>query len=201
MTTTEPQPAAKKPTRQHRLSTLLIVFVCVIPCSLAGWWSYCSRTPPSDEDLRARFREHSAQFLRLRSMILEEPAVSSVGDDNVGDFWLDRGEWTTHEPPYRSLTQAEMLQAVGLAQGRYQEYLDLLDAVGAYRVTKRSNGEMTVCIFRSGLVSSGINKNVVYSPHPPPSMVTNTDSYVAGKHKATVYAELGEGWYIEHQRH
>ena len=83
---TEPQSTTAKPKGQYRLGTLLFTLVCVILCGVAGGWLYCGRMPPSDDELRTRFREHSAQFLRLKNMILEEPAVLSVGDDNVGDY-------------------------------------------------------------------------------------------------------------------
>jgi hypothetical protein len=181
---------------------LLLVLACAIASGSVGWLLY-SRVPPSDDDLRSMFQLHPAQFRRLKDMMLEEPALSFVGGDMVGEFCLWHGKWTNHKPPYTLHTQSEMMQMVGISAERYQEYLDLLDAVGAYRVSKglgqNHKGEVALHIYRYGIVSSGVCKNVVYSLHPLSNLVKDTDSHLAGKSKGQAYAEIGDGWYIEKQ--
>ena len=179
------------------VSSFFILFIClIILFVLYRKVTYI----PTNQELTARFQEHKSEFILLRDMILEEEELLSVGSDNVGDFWFDRGEWTTHKPPYKNYSKQEMLEAVGLSEERYNEYLNLLDKVGAYRVSKQdtqsSNKEVYFGIYRSGIVPSGRTKGVVYSPIGRKEDSSTCESELSS---GVCFLRIEDEWYIEEE--
>jgi hypothetical protein len=144
------------------------------------------RSSPGDPDARARFAAHRVQFQLIRDMLLNEPSVTSVGDDNVREYWLFDGRWSSPRRPGESLTRSEMLKAVDLSPKRYESYLDLLKSVGAYRAV------------RSGAAK---NKRVVIhllptskTDGPAPRVVYNAKGETPPGARAT---PLEDGWALE----
>lgn len=165
-----------------RGGNLLIASLCLASILLTG----CSQTL-NDKDLTDKFVQNESFFVQLRDLIQEGEYLTSVGYDNVGDFWLAGKEWINHQPPYDRYTQQEMLNLVGLSAERYEQYLNLLDLIGGYRVSKEpSEGRIVIHISKSGRASSGTALNIVYYSSTPIFL-----SYAT-------YTEIGDGWYIEH---
>jgi hypothetical protein len=138
-----------------------------------------------DPDARARFSAHRAQFQLLKDMMLNEPSVTSVGPDNVREFWFFDRRWSSPRQPGRSMNRAEMLEAAGLAPERYDAYLELLKSVGGYRAVRSGaarSRRVTIHIFPSK-ETGGPSAQVVWN---------------AASAKPSVTGEpLGDGWSLE----
>lgn len=175
---------------KHVLTDVLLVIMIFL--------ASCTRSP-RDAEVRELFQEHRSEFIDLRDMILTESVIFSIGNDNVGDFWLSNDKWTNHNPPYIFYTEAEMLSLVDLSEERYHRYLELLDSVGGYRVTKNiSNEQVAIYLFRRGIVSSGETVNIVYLLKPPSYLTNDTEN--ANGNSKIYYSNLEEYWYIEREK-
>jgi len=155
----------------------------------------------SDGSLREVFSAHKADFLALRDMILAEPRLHSVGDDNVGAYWRYGQTW--HDSQGSPVREGEMLRRVGLAETRYSVYLQRLKRVGAYRVTTQGGevgtGEAAIHVYRAGMGISGEGKDIVFLLDPPEHLADNTDSAMGNK-TGLWYSRLEEDWYIKFWR-
>jgi hypothetical protein len=179
-----------------RKAALSIAVRVLLSCIALIFFASCSSTP-KDESLQDDFKRNLSKFEALRDMIINEPEITSIGNDNVEDFWLNHGKWTTHSPPYTKYSEEDMLNLVGLSKERYNTYLGLLEAVGGYRVTKEW-GMVIIHIYRSGNVSSGITKNIVFSQESPSPVV---DEAVLDKNALDIYyLRIIDNWYLEVER-
>ena len=175
--------------KKRWIFALLCVFIC----------TSCSRTL-HDTEVRKVFDEHYSELGELKDMIISETDILAIGYDNVGDFWLDQGRWTTHKPPYTSYTEDEMLHLVGLAQERYHKYLQLIESVNGYRITKSiSNKRISIHLSRVGNVSSGQTVNIVFLLDAPALLVNDTEKN-ANDNSRVWYSRLEGNWYIEREK-
>lgn len=133
-------------------------------------------------DLSARFTERRAQFEQLRDMLLAEPSVTSVGPDNVREYWLFDGRWSSPRHPGKFLSRADVLEAVALPPSRYEAYLDLLKSVGGYRAAQSGGGARVAIHLFPSSKAEGEASRVVYSP---------------GAAVPKRAQPLGDGWYLE----
>ncbi len=200
-----------KASRSQRAIVVSIACACAVLCALVlfamGLLSISEflgpskgQGRPSDASLMVLFEEHEEKFTQLRDMILSEADILSIGNDNVGPFWLyDRG-WVRSDNSDRSLSEQEMLEYVGLETERYCVYLDLLRSVGGYRVTKRTGGldegEVGIHIFRAGLAVSGDTKGILYSPAVPMPIVPDTADEASRRKR---YSVIRDGWYVAYE--
>lgn len=142
---------------------------------------------PGAADAGTRFTRHQVQFQLIKDMLLAEPAVTSVGADNVREYWLFDGRWSSPRRPGKFLSRADMLEAVALTPARYDAYLDLLKTVGAYRAAQSGAGDgrrVTIHLLPSSK-NDGETARLVYSP-----------GAVAPKRAQP----LGGDWYLETER-
>jgi len=155
-----------------------------------------ARSAPSDDDLRKLLRAHHTELEQLRRLIGGELRLKIVGDDRVGDCWLgvDR---TWGRPVAGGLDERGMLGKVGLADERYAAYRKLLGAVGAHRVELDADGRVRISLYCAGIVSSGVTKDLVWSPSIPSPLVSDTDRGRPSNYTVN-YAALGDFWYVEH---
>jgi hypothetical protein len=146
------------------------------------------------------FEEHYSEVVQLKDMITSEEDVLAVGYDNVGGFWLDEEQWTTHEPPYTRYTEGEMLQHVGLSRERYHRYLELLGSIGGYRVTRSSSNErVSILLRRAGNVVSGETVSITYLSSPPTPLTDDTGEN-ASNSSGIWFSRLQDNWYVERER-
>jgi hypothetical protein len=134
-------------------------------------------------DLTARFSMHRSQFQLLSDMLVAEPSVTSVGADNVREYWLFDGRWSSPRTPGRFLSRSQMLEQVGMPPARYEAYLDLLKSLGAYRAVRSSapTGRAPRIILHMLPSADGPSPRLVHDPARPPAAGT----------------PLGDGWYAE----
>ena len=94
---------------------------------------------PSDGALKACFAEKRADLERLTALIRTE-RVDAVATDRIGDCWFLSGGWSCGWlSPSGAKSDGDLafiLAHNGLGAARYDEYLRLLRAVGAYRVVR-----------------------------------------------------------------
>ncbi len=170
----------------------------------------CSTSLPKDEQLKIGFDAQEANFVELKNMItkLDIPSeqenlkTTTVGVDNVGDFWLINGEWRRNEDSEdKKYTQAEMLKAVGLSTEVYQKYLSLLKLINAERISKDElNGNTSISFMMkcTGITDNGGCKSIVFAEKPPEPIVTSTDQQLnTGTFDGLCYVKLKENWFIE----
>jgi hypothetical protein len=177
-----------------KLVIKLFVLVAVFLSGCAG--------NSGDVDLLDLFYDHRSEFCQLRDMILSESDFLSVGSDNVGHFWLHQGKWTTHLPPYTMYTESQMLELVGMSRERYETYLDVLNSVRGYRVTKSCNQcpqqIVVIYISRTGNVSSSQIKALVFTNADLAPVVDNLEDCEL---LDECYFFIEEGWYVWLQSH
>src|SRR5262245_10544674 len=65
--------------------------------------------PSAGGDLAALFARQRPRFELLKDMLLAEPLATSVGADNVREYWLFDGRWSSPRRPGRYLSRADML--------------------------------------------------------------------------------------------
>ena len=174
-------------------------------------------TPPSDAELRRLFKDQHAVFTTLRDMILSEGVLVGIGTDflcfqppssrHPQSFWL-------HDDGYegqngQGFSRDELLRKIGMTQARYGEYLQLLEKIGAYRLTRPSLRPdlhpVCVKVYRYGNVASSLCKDIeFFSPEhfsdgvgQYRSVVECTDDM---PDESDWYAPLGGGWCIHFSR-
>jgi hypothetical protein len=157
------------------------------------------RPMPTDQQVRQLWSARRADFEALRSMIGADRNLTVVGEDRVGDCSRETKDLSWGCPGAPGLELGAMLQTVQLAPDRYALYRKHLAAVGGDRAARRDTG-VTVGLYRPGVVTAGLGKNVVWSPTPPAPLVADTDRDRPNSHTVN-YAALSDGWYIEHSGH
>ena len=177
----------------------LLALVVLTVILLVGMYATAQFRPPTDESLRTLYREHRSEFATLRDMLSAEPNLLSVGDDNVGKFWLLSGKWEKSSSHSKQYTETERLKQVGMRPERYHSYLKLLQSVGGFRVSK-VHGPIAVHIARAGIVPAGYIKSIVFSSAPPGPIVPDTAAYARNSPsgEGICYAKIEDGWYIEY---
>ena len=132
--------------------------------------------------------------------MLAEPSLDVLGDDHVGDCWKEAASWSCGSSGTIVL-EDEMLTHVGLTKERHARLTELLHHIGASRVTRGADGEVSVTVFRAGIVTSPRTKGLVWHPERAPSpLVADTDEGRPARY-ATSYARSNapeSGWFIEH---
>jgi hypothetical protein len=141
---------------------------------------FLSRSP---QDAGLRFAERHSQFRLLKDMLLAEPSVASVGVDNVREYWLFDGRWSSPRRPGQALSRADMLETVALSPSRYDAYLDLLKSVGAYRAVRTGTDPKAKVIVYLLPGPRGAGDRLVHDPSPAARGARRTG--------------LGDGWFLE----
>jgi hypothetical protein len=156
------------------------------------------RPMPSDEQVRQLWSAKRADFEALRSMIDADRSLTVVGEDRVDGCAREAKHlsWGCPGAPGKELELGAMLQTVRLAPDRYAQYRKHLAAIGGDRAARRDSG-VTVGLYRAGMVTSGVGKNVIWTPTPPAPLVADTDRDRPNS-RTVNYAALSDGWYIEH---
>lgn len=189
---TPPRVPRARPRATTATATLAAIAVCL------GVGFFLGRAP-SDADIERRFTAHQVELERLRDMILAEPVVTSVGVDNVGDYWLFDGRWVAAGNRFATFDRREMLEATGLSEERHRDYLAALSAARAYRVLRKP----TVGTGRWGRVvlfppakgeTARRAPTFVFSERPPEPLLSFDK---AQRSHGTAYARLADGWYAE----
>lgn len=186
-------PRAEPRTRTRPLAVSAILAGLGVLAGLAVWRG------PVDASLEKRFIAHRADFERLRDMILSEPVVTSVGVDNVGDYWLFDGRWVAAGNRFTTFARSEMLEATGLSEERHRDYLSALSAARAYRVLRKpavGTGRWgRVVLFPPAQGTFPRRGPTFVFAENPPEPLLSIDK--ASRAHGTAYARLAEGWYAE----
>jgi hypothetical protein len=152
---------------------------------------------PSNFDVAAHFQRHQAEFGQLRNMILSEPAITTVGLDHVGDYWLFNGRWMAPGNRFITFRREEMLESVGLSPERHRAYLELLEKTQAYGVsrwTSRGHGRGgRIALFPGNAGSARRPVPVILFSEVPPEPLRSLDK--ARSSAGPAYARLADGWY------
>jgi hypothetical protein len=133
-------------------------------------------------DASSRFVSSRGQFRLIKDMLLSEPTLTSVGIDNVREYWLFDGRWSSPRAPGRFLTRDGMLTAVGLSSTRYDSYLSLLKSVGAHRAVRAGSGRDGRVTVHLVPTSRGAASRVVFDPL---------------RSRAVGGTALDDGWYLD----
>jgi len=161
------------------LSTMLIAIIA----AFIG----CSSDPPTDSALHKSFNENQAAFEQLHEMIQTDRTVRRIGDDVVGDIWFDTNESTL----------ADALSAAGLKRARYDDYMNLLREIDAYRVSVGLYDESRseIGMYRAGNVAESHSVDIVFLTKQPDTIVDDTVTATIADN-TSAYLKLDESWYI-----
>lgn len=173
--------------RSHRRFSVALFFAtCLVACGRVDL-----------EDTAKSFAENKDSFTRLRSMIQEDTvgeSCFSVGTDHIGDYWEHDNRWNTNQNYQRKITLDQVLEEVGIAKARYQEYLSLFEKTGSERIDfcPRKPSWIRIMVHRSGLAVSGCLTTINI----------NDDRSIPSSNAKPGYSSeikpLGDGWYLNH---
>jgi hypothetical protein len=183
------------------LSVLVLALAAVAPVLVSACTpTHAAASRPSDDDLRALQSAHAVELDELRDAMIAEPSIDVLGDDHVGDCWKEGASWSCGQSGAIVL-EDEMLTHVGLSKERHARMTELLHHIGATRVSRGADGDVSVIVYRSGIVTSPRTKGLVWHPERAPSpLVADTDEGRPARY-ATSYAHgapASTGWFVEH---
>ena len=132
-------------------------------------------SPPSIEELGHKFFNSPLVYEGLKKMIIADTGdrnCFTVGTDNIDQYWKSSGSWRHRKDSKTKLTLVDVLDATGISEQRYAEYLSLFNKADAERVgycKDTSYGQwFRVLIYRSGLAVSGCSGTIEwYSEYEP----------------------------------
>ena len=162
------------------------LFFTILITSLVAFTG-CTTDPPTDAALRETFAANQATFERLHQMMQTDKSVVRIGNDVVGNIWFDSSDSSL----------ADALLSAGLPRERYDDYMELLRQVGAYRVSVNlyDKSSSKIGMYRAGNVAESHSVDIVFAAQPPNTIVADTVS--ATVHDNTsAYLELTDSWYI-----
>lgn len=155
---------------------------------------------PSDSQVKALFTAHEAEFIQLRDMLLSEPIIKSIGEDEVGDFSLFEGKWRKSG---MECTFEDMLRETGLSVARYQHYISLLQSIKTAKIFKQTGESGNAVFFQvacPGLLYDSPEgcKFIRFDTEQLEPVVDDTDaSEVQKKYgKEFRYSKIKDQWYI-----
>ena len=152
-------------------------------------FSGCAHPGPMDATLRAIFVANRNSFEQLHEMMQADRNVMRVGDDIVGDIWLDF--------PGVDSSLSEALESEGMSQERYNAYMALLRQIGAYRVSVDfyDDNRSIIGMHRSGNVAESQSVDIVHAEKPPEPIVEETIAATRADNTSGC-AKLADSWYI-----
>lgn len=177
--------------RRLVLTPLLLAFGCTsgsIP-DPSGRGACRHVGTPSDADVRACFDQKHNLFAELAAKILST-RTEAVGTDRIGGCWFLSGSWGCGG-------LASALEHNGLTPVEYQRYLDLFMETGVYRLERLPGAAVGFAISRSGIVTSGTTKGLLFTAQAPSPIVADTDRDRPSRYTIN-YALVDKFWYIEH---
>ena len=179
----------------------LSCFTCIPGCS-----GVRSTTP---QEVMNDFEQQRQQFVELRSMLDEDVNIPlhAISTKRVNSFYNDGNGWHQGHPDSADyeviITEAEMLEKVGLAPERFQEYLENLTELGASRLERIKRyidqEHQSVIQFKMdswGIFFSGGQLSVIWSENvPDPLVIEPSEKPSPGRE----YISLGDNWYLERE--
>ncbi len=179
---------------------LQFIMLWCLSISLAS----CDFSPPSNEELIAKYTSNPKGYERLAEMIkkdFSELANSSqgcltIGQDQIREFWYSSvaNDWSSTPTHEYKKTLSEVLSKVGLSSQRYEKYLELFRQTGSERITLCSNdipsSGVHVLIFRSGTTMGGWGAEI--NKRDDGGIPDNTSSRCCD----TKNFKIRDGWYL-----
>ncbi len=165
-----------------RFATISLSAVVVLIASIFIFASV-SFAPPKENKIVSDFRAHRDSYERVRTMLLEDKGIVAVAPWGVQGG--GSGLWKT--PP-----------SGGMPVKRYQEYLALLNEIGANRVSEGGDPlEISFGVWRSGFAGDQRHVDVSWLEREPSNTVTSLkDFYQTNKPRSPSYVHIDGNWYI-----
>jgi hypothetical protein len=132
----------------------------------------------SDDQLIANFREHTADFERLREMVLDDKRLTRVDED-----------WTAPTDP----------TTIGVTAERIAEYRALFKKLGLARGFSAGLDRREIELWASaqGWVAHGSHKGYVYTASVPENLDTGLDQYSSRERPLeSGYRRIEGNWYL-----
>jgi hypothetical protein len=170
------------------------IIVAMLGLSAVGVFAQAgtSKSPTSDEALRARFLAHRVDFEKLVVMANEDSHLTRIASDFT---WLDdEVAW-----PRKN---------VGISEKRWNNYKQMFREVGDSEGIAKGNNPARIMfpIFTVGSVPSGAEKGLVYSQAPLSPVLKSLDSKPPEKYwdgpdrsHVLVYRLISDHWYIYYE--
>ncbi len=129
------------------------------------------RGSPADDALIRHFQENRSSYEDLRNLLTADPMLAEVGTSGVQT--LDSPRPAT--PP-----------TADISTERYQQYMDLLQKAGGFRVSRSPGSDPTVCIgvLARGRIGGTRHEDICWHDQPPAKGVFTVKP-------------IESGWYLE----
>ena len=176
------------------------------------------KIPPTDGELRTKFREKNSVFVDLRDMILAEKVLRGIGikyisyelpNGKIKSYWKN-GDMYTSGNQEMGITIAELLVQIGISDERVIMYMSLLSEIGGNSIVRPAlnrldHDSVIVTMFRSGNVASSITKSIEFFPESrlvngTPEHLTIVECTDNIPDESEWYSALGDGWFIHSSR-
>ncbi len=155
---------------------------------------------PRDSEVKSLFSANEVKFNLLRDMLLSEPIIKSIGEDEVGDFSCFKGQWRKSG---RECTFDDVLNETGLSTARYQQYMNGLHAIKISKIFKQTGESGSAIFFQvacPGLLADSPEgcKFIRFDEEQLDPVVDDTDApEVQRKYgKEFRYSIIKDHWYI-----
>jgi len=141
--------------------------------------------PPSDEQLLADYASHKAVFQTIAHLV--------VGDGRLAQLSRDPATW-------------ERARAAGVAQKQVDQYVGLLNQLGAHEKLASVYGLGKACLIISditfGMFDNGIIKGYVYAPANPKPIVADLENWPPNlADETTAFRPVADKWYLFEVHH
>jgi hypothetical protein len=150
-----------------------------------GMWSdagLAGRSPPRDQYLIDKYRQHKDWFTRIRSLTKKDPRLAQVNGD--AETWA-------------------AARNAGVDSREIQGYASLLLKLGANERLTGVQGIGEVCLVVAdityGLLDNGVIKGYVFAPVSPVPIVGDLDD--SPGESATKYRLVDDNWYLFEVQH
>jgi len=154
-------------------SIVLFAFIYSIGKAITG------QPHQSDQQMIENFQSHQQEFEELRAMLLQDKAISIIGED-----------WTDPPDPI----------VVGVSKSRISEYRRIFKKINiAGGIRRYADDEGLELIASSqGYVVHGSSKSYVYSSEVPGELSQNLDNMSSANHPlGQGYRRIQGNWYLK----
>src|SRR5689334_4416896 len=149
------------------------VFLLVLPNS-----------PPKEESVNRNFNSHRPAYEHLRAMLLSDDQLLRIADWGVETAHPEG----IHHPPEG-----------GFPVARFQEYLSVLNEVGAKgaSTSREHPKEACVLVWAAGWAGDTRHVQICWLEHEPGSQVASLDAfYQTPKPRRPVFRHIDGNWYL-----
>lgn len=181
------------------MKTIFLIPIFLLLVSCLGCQS------PDYVAIKSSFESNKSIYYELMDMISSDTLIgecATISDHHIMDWWEYDGLWNTTQDYQNKIHLDEVLQKIGMEPSRYQNYLRLLEKIGAKEgishckeLVAIDGSKVTTTEFilkASGLSVSGCMISIIHRGNQPIPEDENEPEYFYKR------VPIDQDWYIEY---